>query len=57
MTGILLKNKLKHYSINKGLYNLMTSKLKENEKGIMTMSPQQDDVINKPEPKVRLRVF
>ena len=26
--------------------------LKE-EKGIMTMSPQQEDIINKPEPKVR----
>ena len=31
--------------------------LKEEEKGIMTMSPQQEDIINKPEPKVRLRVF
>ena len=30
--------------------------LKEKEKGIMTMSPQQED-INKPEPKVRFRVF
>jgi hypothetical protein len=30
--------------------------LKEEEKGIMTMSPQQED-INKPEPKVRFRVF
>ena len=29
--------------------------LKEEEKGIMTMSPQQED-INKPEPKVRFRV-
>ena len=26
------------------------------EKGIMTMSPQQE-IINKPEPKVRFRVF
>jgi hypothetical protein len=31
--------------------------LKEKEKGIMTMSPQQEDVINKPELKVRFRVF
>jgi hypothetical protein len=31
--------------------------LKEKEKGIMTMSPQQEDVINKPEPIVRFRVF
>ena len=31
--------------------------LKEQEKGIMTMSPQQEDIINKPEPKVRFRVF
>ena len=30
--------------------------LKEEEKGIMTMSSQQED-INKPEPKVRFRVF
>ena len=30
--------------------------LKE-EKGIMTMSPQQENIINKPEPKVRFRVF
>ena len=31
--------------------------LKEKEKGIMTMSPQQEDIINKPEPKVRFSVF
>ena len=31
--------------------------LKEKERGIMTMSPQQEDIINKPEPKVRFRVF
>ena len=31
--------------------------LKEEEKRIMTMSPQQEDIINKPEPKVRFRVF
>ena len=31
--------------------------LKEEEKGIMTMSQQQEDIINKPEPKVRFRVF
>ena len=31
--------------------------LKEKEKGIMTMSLQQEDIINKPEPKVRFRVF
>ena len=31
--------------------------LKEEEKGIMTMSPQQEDIINKPEPKVKFRVF
>jgi hypothetical protein len=31
--------------------------LREKEKGIMTMSPQQEDIINKPEPKVRFRVF
>ena len=31
--------------------------LKEKDKGIMTMRPQQEDVINKPEPKVRFRVF
>ena len=30
--------------------------LKEEEKGIMTMSPQQED-INIPEPKVRFKVF
>ena len=29
---------------------------KETEKGIMSMCPQQED-INKPEPKVRFRVF
>ena len=31
--------------------------LKEKEKGIMTMSPQQEDIIKKPKPKVRFRVF
>jgi hypothetical protein len=31
--------------------------LKEKEKGIMIMSSQQEDIINKPEPKVRFRVF
>ena len=31
--------------------------LKEKEKGIMIMSPQQKDGVNKPEPKVRFRVF
>ena len=31
--------------------------LKEEEKGIMTMSPQQEDIINKSEPKVRFSVF
>ena len=31
--------------------------LKEEEKGIMTMSSQQEDIINKPEPKVRFRVY
>ena len=31
--------------------------LKEKEKGIMTMSSQHEDVINKPEAKVRFRVF
>jgi hypothetical protein len=31
--------------------------LKEKEKGIMTTSPKQEDIINKPEPKVRFRVF
>ena len=31
--------------------------LKEKKKGIMTMSPRQEDIINKPEPKVRFRVF
>jgi hypothetical protein len=30
---------------------------KEQKKGIMTMSPQQEDINNKPEPKVRFRVF
>ena len=30
--------------------------LKEKEKGIMTISPQQEDVVNKPEAKVRFRV-
>ena len=30
--------------------------LKEKEKAIMTMRPEQEDV-NKPEPKVRFRVF
>ena len=30
--------------------------LKEEEKGIKTMSPQQKDIINKPKPKVRYRV-
>ena len=34
-----------------------TEALKEKEKGIMTMSPQQKDIINKPEPKVRFRVL
>ena len=28
--------------------------LKQKEKGIMTMSPQQKDIINKPEPKIKL---
>ena len=31
--------------------------LKEEEKGIKTMSPQQEDIINKPEPKVRFSGF
>ena len=31
--------------------------LKEEEKGVMTMSPQQEYIINKPKPKVRFRVF
>jgi hypothetical protein len=31
--------------------------LKEKEKGIMTISPQQNDIINKPDPNVRFRVF
>ena len=31
--------------------------LREEVKGIMTMSPQQEDIINKPEPKVRFRVL
>ena len=31
--------------------------LMEKEKGIMIMSPQQEDIINKLEPKVRFRVF
>ena len=31
--------------------------LKENEKGIMTMRPQQEDVVNKPKSKFRFRVF
>jgi hypothetical protein len=31
--------------------------LKGKEKGIMTMTPQQEDVINKLEPNVRFRVF
>ena len=31
--------------------------LKEKEKEIMAMSPQQEDIINEPEPKVRFRVF
>ena len=31
--------------------------LKEQEKGIMTMSPQQEGIVNKPEQKVRFRVF
>ena len=30
---------------------------KEKEKGIIYISPQQDDTINKPEPKVRFKVF
>jgi len=30
---------------------------KEKEKGIMTISPQYKDIINKPEPKVRFIVF
>ena len=31
--------------------------LKEREKEIMDMNLQQEDIINKPEPKVRFRVF
>ena len=31
--------------------------LLEKEKEIMTMTPQQEDIINKPKPKVRFRVF
>jgi hypothetical protein len=31
--------------------------LKEEENGIMTMSPEQEDIINKPETNVRFRVF
>ena len=31
--------------------------LKEKGKGILTMGPQQGDIINKPEPKVIFRVF
>ena len=31
--------------------------LKEEEKGIMNTSPQQEDIINKPEPKVRSSEF
>ena len=31
--------------------------LNEKEKGIMAMGPQQEDIINKPESKVRFRVF
>ena len=38
--------------------NIMAvEELKEQEKGIMAMSPQEDDIINKSEPKVRFRVF
>ena len=31
--------------------------LKEKEKGIMARSSQQEDVVNKPETKVRFRIF
>ena len=31
--------------------------LKGKEKGIVVMSPQQEDIINKPEPKLRFRIF
>jgi hypothetical protein len=31
--------------------------LMEKEKRIMTMNPQQEDIFNKPEPKIRFRVF
>ena len=31
--------------------------LKEMDKGIMTLSPQHEDIVNKPEPKIRFRVF
>ena len=31
--------------------------LKKKEKGIMAMSPAQEDIISKHEPKVRFRVF
>ena len=31
--------------------------LKEKEKGIMAMSAQEENIINKPEPKVRFRIF
>jgi len=31
--------------------------LLEKEKEIMTMTPQQEDIIKKPKPKVRFRVF
>jgi hypothetical protein len=30
---------------------------KKKEKEIMTMSPQKEDTVNKPEPKIRLRGF
>ena len=31
--------------------------LKEKKKGIMTIGPQQEDILDKPGPKVRFRVF
>ena len=36
---------------------LATIEALKEKKGIMTMSSQQEDIINKPEPKVRFIVF
>jgi hypothetical protein len=44
--------------LSREIRQIVTTKaLKEKEKGIMTMSKQQKDVINNSEPKVKFRAF